>query len=572
MIKKKRFILILTIALVALVVMFVKLKEHPLFGADKRVVPEMPTLEYTRTDIENLALLCKVWGFMKYYHPAVRAGEYDWDKELLCVMPSLISIDSKDRRNAVLAAWVDGFHARMKPGKGIAYAPDSIKQYPDIGWIEDMDALGTVLSGRLKEIRDAEKDTVCYYVTLMESGNAKFEHEQMYRQCKFPNISYQLLSLFRLWNAIQYFYPYKYVLKKSWNETLLEHIPLFLQINNRVDYENALRRFIAEVQDAHCSIQNRKMKEYVLPVGIRFIEGKAVVTGYYELKSTCKDSIDCILQPGDVILSVNSEAVDSLVKRMTPYISASNEATLLRDIATEELLWSSDSILYLDYERKSKIEKRKIQCLHKRVVTLGMHQLSKPLITKLPGDILYLYLGSLLGGKVPSKIEEKGLIIDLRAYPTQKMIEGYWDYGLLYPYPIDFVMPTRPSLAYPGLFVFGSVISVGKENEHYYKGKKVILVNELTQSQAEFMTMKYRCSPHTIVMGSMTAGTDGNLSMIVLPGGLCATFTGLGVYYPDRRETQQIGIVPDMRVENTIQGIREGRDEVLEAAIRYLND
>lgn len=73
-------------------------------------------------------------------------------------------------------------------------------------------------------------------------------------------------------------------------------------------------------------------------------------------------------------------------------------------------------------------------------------------------------------------------------------------------------------------------------------------------------------------MGSTTAGADGNVSTIKLPGNLNAIFTGLGVYYPDKSETQQIGIVPDIEVKSTIQGIREGRDEVLEAAINYLEN
>lgn len=69
---------------------------------DNNMSPEMPGGEYTHADVENLALLCKVWGFMKYYHPSVRAGEYDWDRELLCIMPSLVSLPSKEKRNEVL--------------------------------------------------------------------------------------------------------------------------------------------------------------------------------------------------------------------------------------------------------------------------------------------------------------------------------------------------------------------------------------------------------------------------------------------------------------------------------------
>jgi hypothetical protein len=39
------------------------------------------------------------------------------------------------------------------------------------------------------------------------------------------------------------------------------------------------------------------------------------------------------------------------------------------------------------------------------------------------------------------------------------------------------------------------------------------------------------------------------------------------VFYPDKRPTQQVGIVPNVEVRPTIAGIRAGRDEVLEAAV-----
>lgn len=43
------------------------------------------------------------------------------------------------------------------------------------------------------------------------------------------------------------------------------------------------------------------------------------------------------------------------------------------------------------------------------------------------------------------------------------------------------------------------------------------------------------------------------------------------VYYPDGRETQRIGIVPDIEVKRTIKGVIEGRDELLEKAIEIIN-
>ena len=46
--------------------------------------------------------------------------------------------------------------------------------------------------------------------------------------------------------------------------------------------------------------------------------------------------------------------------------------------------------------------------------------------------------------------------------------------------------------------------------------------------------------------------------------------TRLGVFYPDKKPTQRVGIDPDLEVKPTIAGIRDGRDEVLEAAIRQV--
>jgi C-terminal processing protease CtpA/Prc len=46
--------------------------------------------------------------------------------------------------------------------------------------------------------------------------------------------------------------------------------------------------------------------------------------------------------------------------------------------------------------------------------------------------------------------------------------------------------------------------------------------------------------------------------------------SGLGVFYPDRRPTQRVGIMPDVVVTPTIEGIATGRDEVLERAVELI--
>ncbi len=47
--------------------------------------------------------------------------------------------------------------------------------------------------------------------------------------------------------------------------------------------------------------------------------------------------------------------------------------------------------------------------------------------------------------------------------------------------------------------------------------------------------------------------------------------SGIEVYYPNGKETQRIGIVPDIEVKPTIQGIKDGRNELLEKAIKLID-
>ena len=134
----------------------------------------------------------------------------------------------------------------------------------------------------------------------------------------------------------------------------------------------------------------------------------------------------------------------------------------------------------------------------------------------------------------------------------------------------EFVRFSGPQITYPGFFSRSSAIKVAPGPGRAYPGKVVILVNELSQSQAEYTTMALRTAPRATVLGSTTAGADGNVSSIVLPGNVRTAISGLGVYYPDGSETQRIGIVPDVEVKPTIKGIAEGRDEVLEKAVQLI--
>jgi hypothetical protein len=251
---------------------------------------------------------------------------------------------------------------------------------------------------------------------------------------------------------------------------------------------------------------------------------------------------------------------------------ASNYPTKLRDIA-RYLLRTNENSLRIKFRRDNISKEIQVEAYPKDKLKINFGDKDIPPFKLIAPDIAYLYPGSLKRGEIARIIPEisktKGLIIDLRSYPSDFIVFSLGEY--LMPKPTAFVKFSNGSVTTPGLFTLTNELEVGKENSDYYKGKVVILINETTQSQAEYTTMAFRKAPNATVIGSTTAGADGNVSRFFLPGGISTVISGIGVYYPDGKETQRIGIVPDIVVKPTIKGIREGRDEPLERAIEIIN-
>ncbi len=164
------------------------------------------------------------------------------------------------------------------------------------------------------------------------------------------------------------------------------------------------------------------------------------------------------------------------------------------------------------------------------------HDLPGPTFRLLSKDVAYLKLSSIQSLDIPRDIQSakgtRGLIVDIRNYPSDFVVFALG--SLLIRQSTPFVFPTTPDLSNPGAFHAGPPISLTPSEPHY-AGKVVILVDEVTQSSAEYTAMALRSTPNAIVIGSTTAGADGNVSTIPLPGGLRTMISGLGVFIPMER-------------------------------------
>ncbi|MCL8535256.1 S41 family peptidase [Chryseobacterium gallinarum] len=521
------------------------------------------------SETQKLESLCRVWGFLKYYHPSVAKGNLEWDRQLLHKIDELKEINDKKALNKLYSQWIEslGNVPVCKKCKVIEGKSYFLKNF-DLGWIDNSDVFSKKISEKLHYIENNRNTGDHYYFGV---GNRKiyFRNEKSYG-AGYTSKSIALLELFRYWNYIEYFFPYKYETDQPWNDVLTEMIPKFLLASNDESYHLALAELVAKTDDSHAYLYSKHISLSLygnrkVPVEYSYAEGKLLVTKINSTRFREKS----LLNIGDVIYDIEGKTIPEMVNSFAQYVPASNSWGKLHKVKNFFLMSPKDSVAM------------KIERSGQNLMVTAKTYYSKDIITEksiAPAKWKFIDPEKKTGYVDMGIIEKEDLdemygslksaqsiIFDLRNYPRQTIIPLS---RLLLPATVPYYRFNFPETNYPGKF-YSITNSIGRNNPEYYKGNVVVLVNESTQSQAETTVMMLKQHPKAKVIGSNTSGANGDVITFKIAG-LDTRFTGLGAYYPDGRETQRIGIIPDIIVRPTIEGLKEGKDEVLERALHYI--
>jgi len=541
-------------------------QDHEFDHESKVVFPEMNI-----QIVENLELLGKIWGFLKYNHPKIGEGTYNWDYELFRILPSYLKSKSVEERDQILLHWISNL--------GIIDSCLSCKQTsketylePDFSWLNDLNR-SILLRKTIENIYHNRHQGKHYYISYDKYGNPSFINDHLYSDMPYPDAGYRLLALYRYWNYIQYFSPYRNLTDKNWNTILKENIPIFINAKTELEYETVALQLITETNDSHSGtilignkIAETKGKQFP-PFKVRFIDNQLVVYEYYNPeKSWLTD-----LKIGDVITHISGKSVQFIIDSLKSLYPASNNASKLRDIAFN-ILRSDSHYIELQTIRNNQSKLTTLKLYPSDSLNLFPKNNEK-CFQLMSGNVGYINLESIKKediSVIKSTFKDtKGLIIDLR-----NGVSEYIPYSLG-SFFVNEVTPfakiARGNINNPGEFYFSEVPPLLPEKDPY-KGKVVVLVNEFTQSMGEFTAMAFRAGINTTIIGSTTAGTDGTARQVNLPGNLKTMITGYGVFYPDGKQTQRVGIVPDFVIYPTIKGIKDGMDKVLEKAIEMIQN
>ncbi len=504
---------------------------------------------------KNIEKYIRQWGVAKFFSDQ-RLPQEDWDSVFI--------------REINAVAFGDANLTMLKPYQCIA---GMMKKPPKVplstsASIYDL-KLDTSIWGTATA-RIIANGCVHCGITSKENGVLDFSKEQPFPVSGPTPFALRMLALARYWNIVTYYNPYKYLMDSCWEEALYKFIPLFATANTDSAYFFVLSQITSSINDSHASLTGwpktlSPYGKYTLPFEAVFIEDTLVI------KKVFPNLTPAGLAVGDVIQMIDGISISDLVNSHKQYVVGGNN-TITRNTMLMRLLAGRDSGGTVMIQGKIIKSPRCLRSVYFENMRSRELAPSRNYFFVDSGNIGYIHMAAVDRSSLLAAFKTfekcKAIILDIREYPPNMAFE---DLGHLVetkgvPYAVDF----PAELNFPGKFKENKPAMLMAKGRKKFAGKVVGLINLETVSRGEFCAMAVRSLKNSTLIGSQTAGTDGVVSGFALPGGYQTRITTMGCAYPDGTQTQRIGIIPDIYVRSNIQAVITGKDEILEAAVKFI--
>ena len=377
----------------------------------------------------------------------------------------------------------------------------------------------------------------------------------------------RLAAVMLSWNVFQHFYPYFDVVDTDWAAVLRTTLAAAATDRNERAFLDTLRRMIAELHDGHGNVIHASdTRSATLPLLWDWIEGRLVVTRVDE--SVAPDA----LKPGDVVLKIaGREAADALA-----------DAEQLVSAATDQ--WKRfRGLRELARGKPGEMVTLEVQGIDGQVQAIALRQASRamPLEESRPAKVADVRLGVMyvdlsriteddFKQALPRLEKARGIVFDLRGYPNKlsTIVVAH-----LIDEPVTCAQWHVPKVTRPDRQKMEYRFSNWKvePQEPRLMAKVAFVTDGRAISYAETYLGIIEHYQLAEIVGGPTAGTNGNVNPFTLPGGYRVVWTGMRVLKHDGSRHHGVGIRPTVPVSRTIEGVRAGRDELLEKAIEVVS-
>jgi len=503
----------------------------------------------------------KLWGLIKYKTSFSDSKKLNFDDLFINYYDKISSANSNEDYNKVILSFLKNFNTTSKT------VEISLKKTYELfnENIFDKENLN-----KIKEIYNKPFVEKNKYFHPNKLARYFFFNENSFPNDTFPNEGKRLLALARIWNTLYYFYPYKNQISINLENLLMKYIPILKDCKNIEDYSISIMKIGNNIEDGHAIVTSKFINDeffgrYIAPIKTMYIDSEIIITEIFDKTMP--------LKKGDIISQIKNVDVGWLIDSLKNILPFSNINSFKHRVNIYLFRSKTQNIL-LKYKRDNVFD----SCLVHSVLASKFIEMDDSITALTPKskiinpETIYFDLSHLKNNDANNELNKsdnyKNIVLDLREYPNQTLnkICNYFSNS-----KNIFAILKSIKKNELGEFSDNRYIYCGKSNNKKKEKKLYLLVDNGTISQSEFMAMAIQTLPNVTTIGNRTAGADGNICIIDLPGGIKFGFSGLAIYYPDGRETQRIGIIPDIEVTPTIEGIKQGKDEVLEKAIEIID-
>jgi C-terminal processing protease CtpA/Prc len=526
--------------------------------------------EFTETGKQYYFI--KVWGFLKYYGN-FNGTDTDWDDYFLKNIGRVGSMDKMEYQNFIKGT----ISLFPKPEKKTIQNNEKDYCLIDNAWFGNKKYFNNDIAKSLSFLFINHNTADNEFAEQNRIGTINFTNEKKYNDSNYPEKNIRLLGLSRYWNIINYFYVYKNDMSENWDELLLYFIPKFSHAENTRQYSLAVQELSSKLYDCHSMIRSQYLDRevygrYVPNFRVMMIDSTIMVKS---LRVPNWD--DGKVKIGDIILKIEGKNAIEKYREFNTIMKGANPLSEQRIICPYALSSIKNTMVYTLLRKGKEIEVvvdlkdySTFSSEEKRIKNEYQEEI---IIKDYPDSTAYINLDYISNSNFEENFDAarkyKNLIIDIRNYPHGQTTLNLISY--IMPKQDVFFMNTYADVTSPGLLRKKIGYMLGSNNNSHYKGNVYVLVSEATQSEAEFLVMALQRNNKVKVVGSQSAGSDGNVQPFYFPGKIETVFTGLGIYYPDETPTQRRGIKIDVNVNQTLSGIAKGNDEILEKALSIIH-
>ena len=410
------------------------------------------------------------------------------------------------------------------------------------------------------------------------------QKDNPYPAMPFPTEEYRLLALFRYWNVINYFFPYKHLIDKPWNTVLTEFIPRFVANTSELDYQMTIAEMVTRMQDSHGSARNlQALNDHLgaFAPAVRLVSagGALTVAEVTDAEPTNAGGV----ARGDVIVAIDGKPVAERLAQLSKYRALSTPQSAYAYVYPAMLRGAKDTQVTVQARG---IDGRVRDVMLSRTMPLasvsGMLPRKTPIYEVLPNGYGYIDLARLPNAEahkaLDAVLKTPAIVFDMRGYPNgtawplaPRLTSRTNVTAALFRRPLQSALDLDSSDLGGGAPDYAFAQKLPPAAGAIYQGKVVMLINEFAISQSEHTCLFFESATDVTFVGSPTNGANGDVTTLVLPGGIYVGFTGHDVRHADGRQLQRVGIQPHIKADPTPKGISDGRDDVLEAAIKHLD-